>query len=85
MDYGLAQRNLTRQYLQLSASILPNPRKLRLMFFGTTIRYLGGFLSTYDLNGNSVLLHKALELGEMLYVAFDTPNRMPITRWKWES
>lgn len=53
--------------------------------FETTIRYLGGFLSAYDLSGNSVLLHKAIELGEMLYVAFDTPNRMPIMRWKWES
>ena len=53
--------------------------------FETTIRYLGGFLSAYDLSGYSALLHKALELGEMLYVAFDTPNRMPITRWKWES
>ena len=53
--------------------------------FETTIRYLGGFLSAYDLSGHSALLHKALELGEMLYVAFDTPNRMPITRWKWES
>lgn len=53
--------------------------------FETTIRYLGGFLSAYDLSGNSILLRKAIELGEMLYVAFDTPNRMPITRWKWES
>ena len=51
--------------------------------FETTIRYLGGFLSAYDLSGRKVLLDKAVELGEMLYVAFDTPNRMPVTRWKW--
>ena len=51
--------------------------------FETTIRYLGGFLSAYDLSGRKVLLEKAVELGEMLYVAFDTPNRMPVTRWKW--
>ena len=52
--------------------------------FETTIRYLGGFLAAYDLSGLPVLLEKAIELGEMLYVAFDTPNRMPMTRWKWK-
>ncbi|UKZ83938.1 hypothetical protein TrVFT333_011753 [Trichoderma virens FT-333] len=49
--------------------------------FETNIRYLGGFLSAYDLSGDSRLLDKAIEVGEMLYKAFDTPNRMPITRW----
>lgn len=53
--------------------------------FETTIRYLGGFLSAYDLSGHDILLEKAIELGEMLYVAFDTPNRMPVTRWNWKS
>lgn len=52
--------------------------------FETTIRYLGGFLSAYDLSGNSLLLDKAVQLGEMLYVAFDTPNRMPVPWWKWK-
>lgn len=52
--------------------------------FETTIRYLGGFLSAYDLSAHSVLLEKAIELGEILYVAFDTPNRMPVTRWNWK-
>ena len=50
--------------------------------FETTIRYLGGLLSAYDLSGDSRLLDKSLELADMLYVAFDTPNRMPILRWK---
>ncbi|KAM0464032.1 hypothetical protein ACHAO4_000758 [Trichoderma viride] len=45
--------------------------------FETTIRHLGGLLSAYDLSGERVLLHKAVELGEMLYMGFDTPNRMP--------
>lgn len=53
--------------------------------FETTIRYLGGFLGAYDLSGNSLLLQKAVEVGEMVYVAFDTPNRMPILRWDWSS
>jgi len=53
--------------------------------FETTIRYLAGFLSAYDLSGNDILREKAIELGEMLYVASDTPNRMPVTRWNWKS
>lgn len=49
--------------------------------FETNIRYLGGFISAFDLSGDERLLLKAVEVGEMLYKAFDTPNRMPITRW----
>lgn len=56
-----------------------------LNLFETTIRYLGGFLAAYDLSGGQypVLRQKAIELGDMLYSAFDTPNRMPMTRWDW--
>ncbi|KAH9826935.1 glycoside hydrolase family 47 protein [Teratosphaeria destructans] len=55
--------------------------------FETTIRYMGGFLSAYDLSGHryGILLEKAVALGEMLYHAFDTPNRMPVTRWDWKN
>ncbi|KKY26345.1 putative class i alpha-mannosidase [Diplodia seriata] len=53
--------------------------------FETTIRYLGGLLSAYDLSEYPSLLTKATELGHMLYKAFDTPNRMPITRWNFRS
>ncbi|KAI9640451.1 hypothetical protein NHQ30_011197 [Ciborinia camelliae] len=51
--------------------------------FETTIRYLGGFLSAYELSGEKypVLLRKATEIGEMLYKSFDTPNHLPILRW----
>jgi len=54
--------------------------------FETTIRYLGGFLAAYDLSEGKYpsLLEKAKELGEMLYVAFDTPNRFPVTRWHFK-
>ncbi|OCK91494.1 glycoside hydrolase family 47 protein [Cenococcum geophilum 1.58] len=48
--------------------------------FETTIRYLGGLISAYDLSHEKVLLEKAVQVGEMLYRAFDTPNRMPIDR-----
>ena len=56
-----------------------------LNLFETTIRYLGGFLGAYDLTGGTypVLLQKATEVGDLLYCAFDTPNRMPVTRWNW--
>lgn len=53
--------------------------------FETTIRYLGGFLAAYDLSGDARLLRKAVEVGEMLYKAFDTPNRMPLTRWNFNA
>jgi mannosyl-oligosaccharide alpha-1,2-mannosidase len=45
--------------------------------FETTIRHLGGLLSAYDLSKEPTLLAKAVELGDMLYMAFDTPNRIP--------
>lgn len=45
--------------------------------FETTIRHLGGLLSAYDLSGEEALLKKATELGDMLYMAFDTPNGLP--------
>lgn len=55
--------------------------------FETTIRYLGGLLSAYDLSEGHypVLLEKAVDIADFLYVAFDTPNRMPVLRWHWPS
>jgi mannosyl-oligosaccharide alpha-1,2-mannosidase len=55
--------------------------------FETTIRYLGGFLAAYDISGGEypILIQKATEMGDMLYKAFDTPNRLPITRWKFKA
>ena len=54
--------------------------------FETTIRYLGGLLSAYDLSGGKykVLLEKAVELADILMGSFDTPNRMPITYYYWK-
>lgn len=49
--------------------------------FETNLRNLGGLLAAYDLDHDKHLLNKAVEVGEMLYATFDTPNRMPITRW----
>jgi mannosyl-oligosaccharide alpha-1,2-mannosidase len=54
--------------------------------FETTVRYLGGLLGAYDVSGGNypVLLEKAVEVGDFLYAAFDTENRMPVVRWKWK-
>lgn len=53
--------------------------------FETVIRYLGGLIGAYDVSGqkHTVLLDKAVELAEILMGAFDTPNRMPVTYYKW--
>ena len=54
--------------------------------FETTIRYMGGFLGAYDISDGKYpkLLQKATEVGNLVYGAFDTSNRMPVTRWKWK-
>jgi mannosyl-oligosaccharide alpha-1,2-mannosidase len=45
--------------------------------FEVTIRYLGGLIAAYELSEEPALLDKARELGDTLYMAFDTPNRLP--------
>ncbi|KAJ3473566.1 hypothetical protein NLG97_g10239 [Lecanicillium saksenae] len=57
--------------------------------FETTIRYLGGLLAAFDVSGGhkgdySILLDKAVELAEVLYGVFDTPNRMPVLYYRWQ-
>jgi mannosyl-oligosaccharide alpha-1,2-mannosidase len=53
--------------------------------FETTIRYLGGLLAAYDVSGGKYksLLDKAVQLGDILLGAFDTPNRMPVLFYQW--
>ncbi|KAK2010209.1 family 47 glycosyl hydrolase [Colletotrichum eremochloae] len=50
----------------------------RVNTFETNIRYLGGLMAAYDLSKRPVLLDKAVELGNLLYGAFDTEHRMPV-------
>jgi len=50
----------------------------RVNTFETCIRYLGGLLAAYDLSGHQVLRAKAIEVGDLLYAAFNTENRMPV-------
>lgn len=60
-------------------------RMLKIPVFETVIRYLGGLIGAYDVSGgkHQILLDKAIELGDMLYGVFDTPNRMPLLHWGW--
>ncbi|KAF2652173.1 glycoside hydrolase family 47 protein [Lophiostoma macrostomum CBS 122681] len=78
-EFGLALKAVKK--IDFTTSMEP-----LLNVFETTIRYVGGLLGAYDLSEKKhhVLLHKAVELGDMLYAAFDTPNRMPVTRWDWQ-
>jgi mannosyl-oligosaccharide alpha-1,2-mannosidase len=46
--------------------------------FETNIRYLGGLIAAYDLSKREALLVKATELGDLIYAAFNTENRMPV-------
>ncbi|KAI5926520.1 endoplasmic reticulum mannosyl-oligosaccharide 1,2-alpha-mannosidase [Camillea tinctor] len=50
----------------------------RVNTFETNIRYLGGLIAAYDLSKREILLTKAAELGDMIYGAFNTENRMPV-------
>jgi mannosyl-oligosaccharide alpha-1,2-mannosidase len=49
--------------------------------YEVNIHLLGGLLAAFDLSADGKLLGKAVELGDMLYAAFDTTNRMPIIHW----
>ncbi|KAI1633085.1 endoplasmic reticulum mannosyl-oligosaccharide 1,2-alpha-mannosidase [Biscogniauxia mediterranea] len=50
----------------------------RVNTFETNIRYLGGLIAAYDLSKREILLTKAVELGDLIYGAFNTENRMPV-------
>ncbi|MEE6504955.1 hypothetical protein FKM82_005387 [Ascaphus truei] len=45
--------------------------------FETTIRILGGLLSTYHLTQDSMFLDKAKDIGTRLLPAFNTPSKVP--------
>lgn len=45
--------------------------------FESTIRILGGLLSTYHLSGDNMFLEKAKDIGSRLMPAFNTPSKIP--------
>ena len=54
-------------------------RRMKVSFFETTIRCLGGLVTAYELSGDRVMLEKATQLGERLAKAFSSPSGMPYT------
>lgn len=74
MGYHDEFREATAAVVKLDWS---NTEETAINIFETTIRYLGGLLSAYDLSNDMLLLRKAHELGDILYHGFDTPNRLP--------
>uniref|UniRef100_A0A672Z1N1 alpha-1,2-Mannosidase n=1 Tax=Sphaeramia orbicularis TaxID=375764 RepID=A0A672Z1N1_9TELE len=47
--------------------------------FETTIRVLGGLISTYHLSADQLFLEKAKDLGSRLMPAFKTPSKIPFS------
>ncbi|XP_018614917.2 endoplasmic reticulum mannosyl-oligosaccharide 1,2-alpha-mannosidase isoform X3 [Scleropages formosus] len=47
--------------------------------FESTIRIVGGLLSTYHLSGDSLFLEKAKDIGSRLLPAFNTPSKIPFS------
>ncbi|XP_056588003.1 endoplasmic reticulum mannosyl-oligosaccharide 1,2-alpha-mannosidase [Triplophysa dalaica] len=47
--------------------------------FESTIRILGGLLSTYHLTGDTMFLDKAKDIGSRLMPAFKTPSKIPFS------
>ncbi|CAL8317830.1 unnamed protein product [Lota lota] len=45
--------------------------------FESTIRVLGGLLSTYHLTADQLFLEKAIDMGSRLMPAFNTPSKIP--------
>ncbi|KAG7499394.1 endoplasmic reticulum mannosyl-oligosaccharide 1,2-alpha-mannosidase-like [Solea senegalensis] len=54
-------------------------RNVDVNLFETTIRVLGGLLSTYHLTGEQLFLDKAKDLGSRLMPAFKTPSKIPFS------
>ncbi|KAJ1043178.1 hypothetical protein NDA10_000906 [Ustilago hordei] len=52
----------------------------RIPVFETAIRYLGGFISAYDLSGDVLMRDRAEELAQLILPAFDTVTGVPVGR-----
>jgi len=53
--------------------------------FETSIRFLSGLLSAYDLSGDDRLLSKVRDVRDMLYKAFDILSWLPILKWDFHA
>ncbi|ODV72108.1 glycoside hydrolase family 47 protein [Cyberlindnera jadinii NRRL Y-1542] len=53
--------------------------------FENVIRVLGGMLTAYDITEDKSVLQNCEDLAHLLMEAFDTPNRMPLLHYEWQS
>ncbi|CAP66683.1 uncharacterized protein PODANS_4_8120 [Podospora anserina S mat+] len=86
----MGEHKIIDQILRYIPDINFNHTDSEVSLFETTIRYLGGLLSAYDLltgplkphfdystHQTSLILHQAVRLADNLKVAFDTPTGIP--------
>ncbi|XP_062399026.1 mannosidase, alpha, class 1B, member 1b [Sardina pilchardus] len=59
------------------ASELSFNKNVDVNLFESTIRILGGLLSTHHLTGDALFLEKAIDIGTRLMPAFNTPSKIP--------
>ena len=50
--------------------------------FETCIRYLGGFLSAYDLSGDDLMLQRGKELADWMMGSFGTISGLPLGKYQ---
>ncbi|KAB5528648.1 hypothetical protein PHYPO_G00142650 [Pangasianodon hypophthalmus] len=62
---------------QWVATQLSFEKNVDVNLFESTIRILGGLLSTYHLTGDALFLDKAKDIGSRLMPAFSTPSKIP--------
>uniref|UniRef100_A0A7N8WRW7 alpha-1,2-Mannosidase n=1 Tax=Mastacembelus armatus TaxID=205130 RepID=A0A7N8WRW7_9TELE len=86
---GLVEEyNDAKDWVQTSLDLNSNGEA---SLFEVNIRYVGGLLSAYYLTGEELFKNKAVELGEKLLPAFNTPTGIPRgvinlgsgTSWSW--
>ncbi|XP_019948932.2 mannosyl-oligosaccharide 1,2-alpha-mannosidase IA isoform X2 [Paralichthys olivaceus] len=84
----MEEYNDAKEWVQTSLDLNSNGEA---SLFEVNIRYVGGLLSAYYLTGEELFRSKAMELGEKLLPAFNTPTGIPRgvinlgsgTSWSW--
>ncbi|XP_022055669.2 mannosyl-oligosaccharide 1,2-alpha-mannosidase IA isoform X2 [Acanthochromis polyacanthus] len=84
----MEEYNDAKEWVQTSLDLNSNGEA---SLFEVNIRYVGGLLSAYYLTGEELFKNKAMELGEKLLPAFNTPTGIPRgvinlgsgTSWSW--
>uniref|UniRef100_A0A4W6BZR0 alpha-1,2-Mannosidase n=1 Tax=Lates calcarifer TaxID=8187 RepID=A0A4W6BZR0_LATCA len=83
----MEEYNDAKEWVQTSLDLNSNGEA---SLFEVNIRYVGGLLSAYYLTGEELFKNKAVELGEKLLPAFNTPTGIPrgvinLGSWGWAS